>query len=496
MPSNTAKLWTLALVAAAALGCKKPPPTSAGAIAKEPNHLYWGNTHVHTSDSSEVQNRTPLDFVIVAGHFDTPTLARKSWLSVVQAAQRHNEPCSFTSFIGWEWASSIEGRNLHRVVFMSGGEEAARRFAPFSALDSPRPEALWDWLAETSARADTDFIAIPHRPSVSVGRMFDRVDSDGRPITVEYARRRMRWEPVVDESSGTGDAQRVARDDVHAALLRGLQIEQRIGANPYKFGLIGSTGAYPGLTAAEPADSPEKAASDLTPSNMPDDSGSPIMEAKMNTRGLAGVWAEENTRGSIFRAFKRKEVYATSGPRIRVRFFGGWGFHAKHARALDMVTVGYTLGHPMGSDLIGAPNGAAPGFLMYAVKDPEGANLDRIQIVKGWVDAAGGAHERVYDVVGSEGRDPGEDGTLPPVEPAVDGSGGLDFAGAPALHGFWSDPDFDPRERAFYYLRVLQVPTPRTPLEGTAAIDTDSADNERATAFQERAYSSPIWYAP
>jgi hypothetical protein len=218
---------------------------------------------------------------------------------------------------------------------------------------------------------------------------------------------------------------------------------------------------------------------------------------RASAQGLTAVWAEENTRTSIFDAFKRKEVYATTGPRIRLRFFGGWEFKAKQARG-SMVTVGYLLGRPMGSELTKAPGDKAPSFLMYAVRDPEGANLDRIQLIKGWVDSEGETHERAYDVVWSSGRELGPDGKVPPVANTVDLATATfeDTEGAPALHGFWSDPDFDPEQPAFYYVRVLQIPTPRHTLYDAVARGTDPAVAGRPPSIQERAYSSPIWYAP
>jgi hypothetical protein len=218
----------------------------------------------------------------------------------------------------------------------------------------------------------------------------------------------------------------------------------------------------------------------------------------MSAQGLAAVWAEENTRTSIFAAFKRKEVYATTGPRIRVRFFGGWGFKGKDAQATEMVKKGYTFGHPMGSDLTKAPEDKAPGFLMYAVKDPKGADLDRIQIIKGWVDVDGAAHEKVYDVAWSGGRERGEDGKVPPATNTVDLATGeyQNLWGAPSLSGFWSDPDFDPEERAFYYMRVLQIPTPRHTLLDAVALGMDPNETGHPPTIQERAYTSPIWYTP
>lgn len=540
-------LWIVAALgtaAASVLGCKGPPPTHAGAIALEPNELLWGDTHVHTRNSTDaldegnrsvdpdtayrwakglpvvnphtrarIQLQTPLDFLVVSDHAEM--LQQRTWNDAVETAERHYAPCRFTTFIGWEWTAELDGQNLHRVIFMNEGAERARQITPLSSLGSPHPEDLWDWLAETSSRVGTDFIAIPHAPNLSGGLMYPEVDSQGGPITEAYAQTRMRWEPVAevtqiagdsethptlspdDELAGfeklapaTGEARGEINEGAYArsALLRGLRSGSALGANPFQFGMIGSTGTHAGLASAEEDNFWGGPAAEL----------GGLGSGDASAQGLTAVWAEENTRASIFDAFKRKEVYATTGPRIRVRFFGGWSFEAKQASKADMVNVGYTLGHPMGSDLKKPPNGKAPGFLMYAVRDPEGANLDRIQLVKGWVDEEGRSHEKVYDVVWSKSRERGPDGKLPGAEDTVDlATASYDETrGAPALHGFWSDPEFDPEQPAFYYLRVLQIPTPRHTLYDAVARGVDPAQTGHPPTIQERAYTSPIWYTP
>jgi hypothetical protein len=262
--------------------------------------------------------------------------------------------------------------------------------------------------------------------------------------------------------------------------------------------MIGSTGSHTGLASADEdyfwgaAPFPSDAASERSgEASGPD-------HRDLSAQGLTAVWAEENTRTSIFDAFKRKEVYATTGPRIRVRFFGGWNFTAKQARKANMVGIGYTFGHPMGSDLTKRPEDKAPSFLMYAVKDPDSANLDRIQMIKGWVDTEGKAHEKVYDVAWSGARERGTDGKLPPVTNLVDlaRASYSDVEGAPALYGFWSDPQFNPEQAALYYLRVLQLPTPRHTLYDAVARGTDPNEMGHPPTIQERAYTSPIWYTP
>ncbi len=537
---------------------------------------------VHPSTQSRVQIRTPLDFLVVADHaemltvperlmngdpklsntptgrkwiemmgagkgaqifeyefgaainsntpiadFDTESIKGAAWGDVVQAAERHYAPCSFTSFIGWEWTSTPNGNNLHRVVFMPDGEEKARAFLPFSSFDSDKPEDLWAWLEETSERVGTDFVAIPHNSNISGGLMFDEVDSEGRPITAEYARMRMRWEPVVEVTQikgdsethpklspndelagfetfshllkvGGGQAEVSEGDYVRSSLQRGMQIDQNVGANPYKFGMIGSTDSHTGLASAEESNFWGKFAIDSTPETTFVEIAAGLSGADMSASGLAAVWAEENTRMSLFAAFKRKEVYATTGPRIRVRFFGGWHFKSKNAQQPGMVNIGYTYGHPMGSDLTKAPEDEAPKFLMYAVKDPAGANLDRMQIVKGWVDAGGQAHEKVYDVALAGARQYDEQGRALPIASTVDLKTGKyhNVFGAPSLSAYWEDPDFDRTQRAFYYLRVVQIPTPRHTLSDAIALGMDPNDTGHPSVIQERAYSSPIWYTP
>jgi hypothetical protein len=537
---------------------------------------------VHPSTHSRVQIHTPLDFLVVADHaemlavpaklmqgdpeltatatgrrwvammragkgaevfehefgaaindntpiadFEKESIKEAAWGDVIDAAARHYAPCSFTSLIGWEWTSTPNGNNLHRVVFMPDGEEKARQFIPFSSLDSDKPEDLWAWLEETSEEIRTDFVAIPHNPNVSGGMMFDEVDSKGRPITAAYARMRMRWEPVVEVTQikgdsethpklspndeladfetyshllkvGGGQAEAGEGDYVRSALKRGLQIDARVGANPYKVGMIGSTDSHTGLSSTEETNFWGKFGVDSTPETTFVELAADMSGADMSAAGLAAVWAEENTRTSLFAAFKRKEVYATTGPRIRVRFFGGWHFKNKNATHPAMVNIGYTRGHPMGSDLTKAPVDEAPKFLMYAVRDPEGANLDRMQIVKGWVDAEGQAHDKVYDVALAGTRRYDEEGRALPIASSVDLETGKYFnvSGAPSLSAYWEDPDFDPNARAFYYLRVIQIPTPRHTLHDAVALGMDPEETGHPPTIRERAYSSPIWYTP
>ena len=451
---------------------------------------------------------------------------------MVKITERHNSPGEFTAFIGWEWTSTPGGKNLHRVVFMPEDGEVASKFIPYSAFDSDKPEHLWAWLEETSERTGATFTAIPHNSNISGGLMFNDVDSEGRPITAQYARTRMKWEQVVEVTQIKGDsetdpilspndefaafepfshaidAEALADgskaaigpgDFVRSGLLRGLELEAEVGVNPYKFGMIGSTDSHTGMASAEEDSFHGKTAFDSTPANRFDTFlGIKGFGADMSAAGLAGVWAESNERDSLFDAFRRKEVYASTGPRIRVRLFGGWGFDAKDAGKKDLVQIGYTNGVPMGGDLTQAPEGKAPRFLVYAIKDPVGANLDRIQMVKGWLDDEGEPQEKVSNIAWSDQRTLDDDGSLRPVGNTVDLETGAykNSIGDAQLSAVWEDPDFDPKQRAVYYLRVLQIPTPRHTLYDAIALSMDPEKTGHPSTIQERAYSSPIWYTP
>jgi hypothetical protein len=457
---------------------------------------------------------------------------RSVWSDMVSITERHNAPGRFTSFIGWEWTSTPGGKNLHRVVFMPQGGEVAAKFIPYSSFDSTKPEDLWAWLEETSARTGASFTAIPHNSNISGGLMFNDVDSEGRPITAEYARTRMKWEPVIEvtqikgdsetdpilsptdefadfepfshaidtESLGTGaKAPTGPGDFARAALGRGLELEANVGVNPYKFGMIGSTDSHTGMSSAEENNFHGKTAFDSTPANTFDTFlGVKGFGADMSASGMAGVWAAANNRTALFDAFLRKEVYATTGPRIRVRLFGGWGYSSEDAEKKELAEIGYANGVPMGGDLTQAPGGKAPRFLVYAIKGPRGANLDRIQMVKGWLDEMGDAQETVYNIAWSDGRELQDDGSVNPVGNTVDLVTGTytNEIGDAQLSTVWEDPDFNPGVRAFYYLRVLQIPTPRHTLYNAIALGMTPDQTGHPPTIQERAYSSPIWYTP
>ncbi len=459
------------------------------------------------------------------------TIRRPPWLDIIDAAERHNDPGKFTALIGWEWSSIPDAANLHRVVFMSDDGDTAAKFLPFSSLQSDQPEDLWAWLEKTADETGAEFVAIPHNMNISKGQMFALQDSEGRPIDAAYARTRMKWEPVAEVTQIKGDSEThpalsandefadfetyrflidtrpdtdhlatLTRGDyARGALLRGLELEQSTSVNPYKFGMIGSTDAHTGMASAEENNFHGKMALDSIPEKKqePRISKDGPWGWNMSAQGLAAVWADENSRQSIVDAFKRKEVYATTGPRIQVRFFGGWNFRGRDASARNLAKVGYRKGVPMGSDLAQGPKGKAPSFLIQAVRDPKGANLDRLQIVKGWVNSEGHAQERVYNVAASDNRQIDPDGNLPPVGNTVDLTTATydNSIGDAELLVVWKDPDFDPSQRAFYYVRVLQIPTPRHSLYDAVAMRQPLPEAFKAT-IQERAYTSPIWYTP
>ncbi len=448
---------------------------------------------------------------------------RNTWNENIAAAEKHNEPGVFTALIGWEWSAQPGGANLHRVVFMREDGNVARKFLPYSSLESQDPEKLWEWLEETSSAAGASFVAIPHNPNISIGRMFPLDTESGAPIDAEYAKARQQWEPAIEVTQIKGDSEAhpllsptdeyadfetyafvltpdgrtpdpTEADYVRSGLKRGLALEAKVGTNPYKVAMIGSTDSHTGMSAVEERGFAGKGQHDSRPELRPRPTGLGSSKGwDMGAAGYAGVWATSNTREAIFDAFKRREVYATTGPRITLRFFGGFDFTDQDTQASDLAAVGYERGVPMGGDL--ARSGERPpSFLVAATKDPVGANLDRIQIVKGWLEEDGSTEEKVYDVALSDGR---TDGTQA-VGNTVDLSTGqyTNSIGDAQLVAVWTDPDFEPDQRAFYYVRTLQIPTPRYSLLDTIALGIDPKDTGHPATIQERVYSAPIWYTP
>ena len=459
---------------------------------------------------------------------DTTNTSKDAWQDIIGAAERHNEPGVFTSLLGWEWSSIPTGANLHRIVVTPEGGEKASQYLPFGSDQSQYPEDLWQWLADTAERTDSRFIAIPHNSNISKGYMFAETTVRGQPITADYARTRMQWEPISEVTQIKGDSETHAQfspddefadfetydyyiqttknnteispgDYIRPALKLGLALEQKVGANPYKFGFIGSTDAHSGLASPEENNFQGKMAADSTPETKAPVLGNPTGASgwDMSASGLAAVWATENSREAIYAAFKRKETYATSGPRLSVQLFAGWDFPDNAENSEDFARIGYDYGVPMGGDLTANASASAPEFLVRAVKDPMDANLDRLQIVKGWVDAAGQQYEKVYNIDWSGDRELDAEGNLPAVGNTVDLKSAryTNSIGQAEFAVKWSDPDFDPAQSAFYYARVLQIPTPRNGLYDSLALGLDNPPRGPKT-LQERAYTSPVWYTP
>ena len=586
-----------------------------------PINVYWGDTHLHTSYSTdagmlgnllgpeeayrfalgkEVVSSTgvraklmrPLDFLVIADHAENLGLApmisvsnpqllktkfgrkvhdlvksgkifeaysawgeymaagedplnddnlmRSMWENITTAAEKYNKPGEFTALIGYEWTSSPGGNNLHRNVIFRDGKDKADQVLPFSQYDSTDPEDLWNWMASYEKTTGGKILALAHNGNLSNGLMFDDVTlTDKKPLTHDYAKRRMRWEPLYEVTQIKGDGEThpllslndefadygtwdkgsfasakkpgmIEKEYAREALKQGLKFEQELGANPFKFGMVGSTDSHTSLATAEennffgkvsllePSAKPERFYEKIT-GRIPDPEGKDytILHYQSLASGLAAVWARDNTREELFDAMKRKEVYATTGTRMTVRFFGGWDYKDKDVLSPDFVDIGYGKGIPMGGDLTNAPKGKSPSFMILALKDPDGANLDRIQIIKGWLDKEGSLNEKVYDVALSDNRKAGKDGKAPPVGNTVDIKNATysNSIGDTVLSVVWTDPAFNPKERAFYYVRVLEIPTPRWTTYDAAFYGVELPKGVPASQ-QERAYTSPIWYTP
>jgi len=455
---------------------------------------------------------------------------RDTWQDITNMADQHNEPGVFSALIGWEWSPLPGGSNLHRVVITDGDAESAQRYQPFSLNDSQYPEDLWAWLEKMAPLAGADFIAIPHNSNISKGFMFDEKSLRGKAIDKDYAELRMKWEPIVEITQFKGDSEThpsLSPDDefadfetyenfiqrewqpyeakpgdyVRSALKRGLTIEKRVGSNPYQFGVVGSTDAHTSLPTANERNFQGKFPANSIPANNSNSAKkSRVSGWNMSASGLTAVWATENSRSSILAAMKRKEVYATTGPRIRLQFFASKDIEDKNLKTASDYQQAAKQGVPMGGEIWGGELTAqktSPSFVVQAMKDPVDANLDRIQIVKGWVDETGATQEKVYDVAWSDERQLDDSGKLPAVENTVDTTTAMyeNSVGAVQLAAVWHDPDFNPAQSAFYYARVLQIPTPRHSLYDAVAMEMEKAEDFPDT-IQERAYSSAIWYKP
>ncbi|GGC34103.1 hypothetical protein GCM10011371_21830 [Novosphingobium marinum] len=453
--------------------------------------------------------------------------ARSIWAEVSERADRFNQPGRFTALVGYEWTTTISGDNLHRVVIFRDGADKTSAIRPFTAQDSQDPEDLWNALAGYGKQG-ISALAIAHNGNVSNGRMFAPTRLNGQPLNARYAEMRSRWEPVYEVTQVKGDGEAhpalsptdefadfetwdtgnialtrkkapwmLKYEYARSALREGLRHERATGANPFKFGMIGSTDSHTGLaTTAEDNFFGKFVESEPSPDRWKEAMYGILQQSwELGASGLTAVWAPENTREAIFDALRRREVYGTTGSRIRLRFFGGYDFEKRDIDRPDYARYAYSRGVPMGSDL--GRSGNAPAFLVHAVRDPDSANLDRVQIIKGWLDANGQTHEKIYDVALSDGRHVGPDGKAPPVGDTVDLANATyeNSIGDPELAAFWSDPDFDPAQPAFYYVRVLEIPRPRWTAYDAAFFGLTIPGNVRMKV-QDRAYSSPIWYRP
>jgi hypothetical protein len=462
---------------------------------------------------------------------------KAAWAQTVAAAEKYNEPGSFTAFIGYEWTSLVTGNNMHRVVIYRDGGDKGGQMVPYTTVapqGSTNPRDLWKWLAEYEKKTGGDVLAIAHNGNLSNGIMFPITEQyDGKALDIEYVTQRAQWEPLYEATQIKGDGEThpflspndefaayenwdIGNLDVSAAktdamlsgeyareaLKRGLELEAKLGTNPYKFGMIGSTDSHTSLATTQENNfwgkhaGAEPSANRMMHPFMATEEGS-IMGWQMVASGLAAVWAKENTREALFDAMERKEVYATTGSRLAVRFFGGWDFTEKDLDNREPAFAGYEKGVPMGGDLPPPAAGKkAPSFMVFALRDPIGGNLDRIQIIKGWYDGKQ-QHEKVYDVAWSGDRKPGKDGKVPPVGNTVDAktASWTNTIGSSELGSVWTDPDFDPQQKAFYYARVLEIPTPRWSTYDAFRFGIDIPAGA-PTSTQDRAYTSPIWYTP
>ncbi len=497
--------------------------------------------HLMMHESPEQGVKAALELISAGSQGDLPEAAldpvitRTVWNDYTKTAEEFNDPGRFTALIGYEWTSLITGNNLHRVLIFRGDKSKADQIQPFTFADSPDPEDLWEFMQAYEDRTGDFVLAIPHNGNLSNGMMFMPETISGKKFDRAYAETRARWEPVyeITQIKGDGEAHpylspndefagyelwdkgnldlsEQKTDDMlqyeyaREALKNGLALESKLGVNPFKLGMVGSTDSHTSLVAVAEENffgkhtGKEPSAHRWSNPVLASPTGS-VMGWEQVSSGLAAVWATGNTREEIWDAFNRREVYGTTGPRILVRFWGGWDFEASDAMSRLPAELGYAKGVPMGGDLHTALAGKAPTFLVAALKDPYSGNLDRIQIIKGWLDEKGKTHEKVYDVVwgDADSRQPGADGKIPPVGNTVDVENAvwMNTIGDPELITVWEDPDFDPSLSAFYYARVIEIPTPRWTAYDAERFDI-TMDPVVPMTTQERAYTSPIWYTP
>ncbi len=459
--------------------------------------------------------------------FNDPKTLKDSWQKHIQVTNKHNDPGKFTTLIAFEWTSIPNNQNLHRNVFFRGDKGPP---ATFSAFDSDRPEDLWTYL-QVQRDAGLKTFSISHNANLSNGEMFAPRNSTGMPIDARYAKLRAKNEIATEilQTKGQSDTNpalspndefagfekqyshligtnppvlgRVSYSYVREALINGVGYQEYLGVNPFKFGIVAGADAHTGFSDNEEFNySGVHGNLDKTAKIRLSGAGTTAGESAVNfgTPGATAVWAPENTREAIFDGIQRKETYGTSGPLIRLRFFGGWNYPEGLVKSNGFVKNAYKGGVPMGGDLAKKPDSAkAPTFAVWALKDPDSGNLDRIQIIKGWYQN-GYPQEKIYDVAWSDGRkaDP-KTGKLPPVGNTVNikAASFTNDIGDTQLSAVWTDPDFKPEHHAMYYVRVLEIPTPRWSTYDAKALGIDPPEGVAAT-IQERAWASPIWYTP
>ena len=463
---------------------------------------------------------------------NNPELQKSVWSMTVEAAEKYNDPGKFTAFIGYEWTSLITGNNLHRVVIYRDNGDKTMNQIPYTNMESSDPEDLWKVLDQYQKTTGGQVLAIPHNGNLSNGIMFAETKVNGEPYDEMYVKNRIKWEPLYEATQIKGDGEAhpflspndefadfenwdtgnldlsaVKTNDMlvgeytRSALKLGLKFKNELGTNPYKFGLIGSTDSHTTLATADDnnffgkATNVEGGAERWKHPFLTSELAS-IMTWQTVASGYAAVWATDNTRTALWDAMKRKETYATTGPRMQVRFFGGFEFSKDDING-DYVSLGYKKGVPMGGDLKPAGD-KSPTFMVYALMDPEGGSLDRVQIVKGWSNKDGSLDEKVYDVIWSGERKVDANGKVPAVENTVNLTNGSwdNSTGSTELKTVWTDPDFDPESESFYYVRVLEIPTPRWTLYDKLKYGIDDFTDEVPLTTQQRAYTSPIWYSP
>ncbi len=466
---------------------------------------------------------------------------KRTWQDLVAAAEENNEPHKFTAMIAYEWTSLVKGNNLHRNVIFRDGPERTLKILPFTMtppMGSPNPQDLWKWLQNYEDTTGGQVIAIPHNGDLSNGMLFNTVDDfkNGVKFDKEYVTQRAKWEKLMEIGQSKGDGEthpKLSPDDefadyetwdfgnldltakktdamleheyARASLKNGLKLQKEFGVNPFKFGFVYGSDHHTGLSTGMDDNyfgaftwmEPNKKRM-LSPGKVNKKLEIGFDTWQYSSPGPTAVWATSNTRAAIFDAMKRKEVYATTGPHMRVRVFGGFDFSKDDVKNRDFAGIGYEKGVPMGGDLKQAPKGKKAGFIIRALRDSEGANLDRVQVIKGWMDAKGETHEKVYDVSWSGDRKVGTDGKLPSVGDTVDLSvpTWTNTIGSAQLSTYWEDPDFDASQQAFYYVRVIEIPTPRWTAYDAVRYNMTNVPKTVKLKTQERAYTSPIWYTP